>query len=95
MMQDFGCSEFIFCSDSGLGRKKNRLFNSFGNRSYVITHSLKKLKAEDRDIALNPAQYKLIGSKKFVDLSALDESDETVFNSIYYKEVPVTTGELD
>lgn len=95
VMQDFGCSEFIFCSDSGLGSKKNRLFNSFGNRSYVITHSLKKMKAEDRDIALNPAQYKLIGSKKFVDLSTLDESDETVFNSIYYKEVPVTTGELD
>lgn len=95
VMQDFGCSEFIFCSDSGLGSKKNRLFNSFGNRSYVITHSLKKMKAEDRDIALNPAQYKLIGSKKFVDLSTLNESDETVFNSIYYKEVPVTTGELD
>ena len=95
VMQDFGCSEFIFCSDSGLGSKKNRLFNSFGNRSYIITHSLKKMKAEDQDIALNPAQYKLIGSKKFVDLSTLDESDETVFNSIYYKEVPVTTGKLD
>ena len=47
VMQDFGCSEFIFCSDSGLGSKKNRLFNSFGNRSYIITHSLKKMKADD------------------------------------------------
>ena len=48
VMQDFGCSEFIFCSDSGLGSKKNRLFNSFGNRSYVITQSLKKMKEEGR-----------------------------------------------
>lgn len=47
VMQDFGCSEFIFCSDSELGSKKNRLFNSFGNRSYIITHSLKKMKADD------------------------------------------------
>ena len=94
-MQDFGCSEFIFCSDSGLGSKKNRLFNSFGNRSYVITHSLKKMKEEDRNIALNPKQYRHLGSEKFVDLNTLDETDEDVFNSIYYKEIPMVTGKLD
>ena len=95
VMQDFGCSEFIFCSDSGLGSKKNRLFNSFGNRSYVITHSLKKMKEEDRNIALNPKQYRHLGSEKFVDLNTLDETDEDVFNSIYYKEIPMVTGKLD
>ena len=95
VMQDFGCSEFIFCSDSGLGSKKNRLFNSFGNRSYVITHSLKKMKEEDRNIALNPKQYRHLGSEKFVDLNTLDETDEDVFNSIYYKEIPLVTGKLD
>lgn len=31
-------------NEQGLGSKNNRFFNSFGNRSYVITHSLKKLK---------------------------------------------------
>lgn len=95
VMQDFGCGEFIFCSDSGLGSKQNRFLNSVGNRSYVITHSLKKLKEENRSIALNPAQYKLTGSEKFIDLSTLDEADEAVFNSIYYKEIPVVNGELD
>lgn len=95
VMQDFGCSEFIFCSDSGLGSKKNRLFNSFGSRSYVITHSLKKMKEEDREIALNPKQYKRLGSEKFVDLSTLDETDDAVFHSIYYKEIPMVTGNLD
>ena len=50
VIRDFECSDFIFCSDAGLGSKNNRFFNSFGNRSYVITYSLKKMKKEERDI---------------------------------------------
>ena len=95
IMKDFNCSEFIFCSDSGLGSANNRAFNSIGNRAYVITHSLKKMKQEDRDIALNPTQFRRVGSTGFIDIRTLDETDEEVFNSIYYKEVPVVTGDLD
>lgn len=95
ILQDFNCSEFIFCADSGLGSAANRRFNSLGNRAYIITHSLKKMKQEDREIALNPTQFRKIGSAGFIDLRTLDESDEDVFNSIYYKEVPVVTGNMD
>lgn len=95
IIRDFGCSDFVFCSDAGLGSKSNRFFNSFGNRSYVITQSLKKMKKEDRDIALNPTQYRAPGSNKKIDLRTLDESDETIFNTIYYKEIPVVTGNMD
>ena len=95
ILQDFNCSEFIFCSDAGLGSISNRQFNSIGKRAYIITHSLKKMKREDRDIALNPTQFRKVGSTCFIDLSTLDETDEEVFNSIYYKEVPVVTGNMD
>ena len=95
IIRDFGCSEFIFCSDAGLGSMGNREFNSMGNRAYVITHSLKKMKKENRDIAMNPTQFRKVGSKKFVDIRELDETDENVFNSIYYKEVPVVTGSMN
>lgn len=95
IIRDFGCSEFIFCSDAGLGSKSNRFLNSFGNRSYIITQSLKKMKKEDRDIALNPTQYKALGSNKTIDLRTLDENDEKVFNTTYYKEIPVVTGNMD
>ena len=95
IIKDFHCSEFIFCSDAGLGSSKNREFNSIGNRAYVITHSLKKMKQEDRDIAMNPTQFKKVGSDKFIDISKLDENDEDVFNAVYYKEVPVVTGKMD
>lgn len=42
VIRDFNCSEFIFCSDAGLGSLNNRFLNNFGNRAYVITYSLKK-----------------------------------------------------
>ena len=95
ILQDFDCSEFIFCSDAGLGSANNRRFNTLGNRAYIITHSLKKMKKEDRDIALNPEQFRKLGSDRFIDLRTLDEKEEEVFNSIYYKEIPVVTGNMD
>lgn len=95
LIRDFGCSEFIFCSDAGLGCVKNRFLNSFGNRAYVITYSLKKMKEEDRAIALAPTGFKLPGSDEMIDISTLDESDPAVFQSVYYKEIPLVTKDMD
>lgn len=94
VINDFECSQFVYCSDSGLGSKKNRLLNTTGGRSYVITQSLKKLKKDVRETALSTSQYRKIGSNKFIDLNDLDEEDPEVFNSIYYKEVPYDSNEL-
>ena len=95
VIKDFNCSEFVFCSDAGLGGKSNRFLNSFGNRSYVITYSLKKMKKEERELALLPTQFKIPGSNKLIDLRTLDESDPKVYNTIYYKEYPLVTGDMD
>ena len=74
IIRDFDCSEFIFCSDSGLGSLNNRRFNSFSRRAYVITHSLKKMKEEERKAAMDPTQFRKIGSQEFIDLRTLDET---------------------
>lgn len=95
IIRDFACSGFVFCSDAGLGSKSNRRFNSFGNRSYVITQSLKKMRGEDRQTALNPKQFRRLGSDKFIDISTLDESDPDIYETIFYKEVPVVNGNMD
>lgn len=95
VIKDFDCSEFVFCSDAGLGSKSNRRFNSFGNRSYVITQSLKKMREEDRQTAWNPKQFRRLGSDKFIDISTLDESDSDIYETIFYKEVPVVNGNMD
>lgn len=95
VIKDFGCSEFIFCSDAGLGSRANRRFNSLANRSYVITQSLKKMRKEDREIALKPTQFKKPGFDKWIDISTLDESAPEVYETIYYKEIPVVNGNMD
>lgn len=95
VIRDFGCSKFIFCSDAGLGSKSNRLLNSFGNHAYVITKSIKKMNAKDKEIALDPSQYRQIGSRKFVNLDKLDETNEEVYNSIYYKLIAVADDGVD
>ena len=95
VIRDFDCSEFISCSDAGLGSAKNRFLNSFGNRSYVIAYSLKKMKKEERDIALKPTQFRVPGSDKMIDLRTLDETDSETYSTVYYKELPLVTGNMD
>lgn len=95
VIKDFDCSEFIFCSDAGLGSKSNRRFNSLGNRAYVIAQSLKKMREEDRGTALEPTYFKKPGSDKWIDISTLDESVSEVYETIYYKEIPVVNRNMD
>ena len=95
IIRDFQCSDFIFCSDAGLGSRANRRFNSLGKRSYVITHSLKRMPTEDQDAALDPSFFRAVGSERTIDLRTLDETDEKVFQTIYYKEIPLVTGNMD
>ena len=66
VIRDFGCSEFIYCSDSGLGSQNNKLLNDTNGRAYIITQSLKKLEKEVRSTALDPNQYRKLGSNRFI-----------------------------
>lgn len=53
------------------------------------------MKEEDRKAAMNPAQFRKIGSEKFIDLRTLDETDDEVYNSVYYKEYQLVTGDMN
>lgn len=44
---------------------------------------------------MNPAQFRKLVCSRFIDLRTLDENDEEVFNTVYYKEIPVVTGSMD
>lgn len=95
IIKDFECSEFIFCSDAGLGSLNNRRFNSFGKRAYVITHSIKKMKEKEKALALSPSYFRKVGSDAFVNIDTLDESKEEVYHSIFYKELPYDNGGMN
>ena len=47
VLSGFGCQKFIYCSDAELGSESIREFNHMGERTYIVTQSIKKLKKEE------------------------------------------------
>lgn len=90
VIQDFGCQKFIYCSDAGLGSETIRNYNHMGERAFIVTQSIKKLPAEDKEWALNKKDFKRLSDGKTVDITNLTEDD----NEIYYKDEPYTPHSL-
>lgn len=85
IMRDFELSKFIVCTDSGLSSDANRKFNNYGERSFITTQSIKKLKADLKDWCLTPTDWELEGSKKKYDISELEDTPENR-KKIFYKQ---------
>ena len=86
IMRDFELSKFVVCTDAGLSSDANRRFNNIGERSFITTQSVKKLKAEYKKWALDPTGWELEGSKKKYDISALEDTPENR-KKIFYKQM--------
>ena len=55
-----------------------------GERAYIVTQSIKKLKKEEKEWALSPQGFKRVSDDKTVDISKLPEDDK----GLYYKDEP-------
>lgn len=90
VLSDFGCQKFIYCSDAGLASENIRHYNHMGERSYIVTQSIKKLKKEEKTWALNPQGFKRVSDDTPVDITKLPDDDK----GLYYKDEPYTTTKL-
>ena len=90
VLSEFGCQKFIYCSDAGLGSEKIRNYNHLGERAFIVTQSIKKLRAEDKEWALNKKGFKRVSDDTPIDLSDLPDDD----TGLYYKEEPYTPHTL-
>ena len=90
VLGDFGCRKFIYCSDAGLGSESIREYNHMGERAYIVTQSIKKLKKEEKEWALSPQGFKRVSDGAPVDVTELPEDDK----GLYYKDEPYTTKKL-
>ena len=93
LFDEFGKTKFIYCSDAGLASEDIRYFNHLGERSFIVTQSLKKLKEEYREIALDPGNYRRMSDNMPVDIS-----NPAVFedkDAVYYKETPYDGKKVD
>ena len=90
ILGEFGCQKFIYCSDAGLGSESIREYNHMGERAYIVTQSIKKLKNEEKEWALSPQGFKRVSDGTPVDITKLPEDDK----GLYYKDEPYTTKKL-
>ena len=90
VLRDFGCQKFIYCSDAGLASESIREYNHMGERAYIVTQSIKKLKKEEKEWALSPQGFKRVSDDKPVDITKLPEDDK----GLYYKDEPYTTKKI-
>lgn len=90
VLGEFGCQKFIYCSDAGLGSEDIRSYNHMGKRAYIVTQSIKKLKKEEKEWALNPQGFKRVSDDTPVDITKLPADDK----GLYYKDEPYTTKKL-
>ena len=90
VLGEFGCQKFIYCSDAGLGSESIREYNHMGERAYIVTQSIKKLKKEEKEWALSPQGFKRVCDDTPVDITKLPEDDQ----GLYYKDEPYTTKKL-
>lgn len=91
IVKDFQLGQFVYCSDSGLASQTNKQFNSIQNRAYIITQSLKKLKKDDREVALRHTGFLELGSKssKRINIDDIEFNCEDNLNRVFYKELPI------
>ena len=94
IMKDFQLSKFLVCTDAGLGSFANRNFNTKGERTYVVTQSLKQLASEYQAEAMSNIGWHLLGSNKHVDLSKIEKYNSKDKN-MYYKELIIERTHTD
>ena len=61
-----------------------------GERAFIVTQSIKKLKKEEKDWALNMQGFKRVSDDTPVDITQLSPDDK----GLYYKDEPYTTKKL-
>lgn len=85
ILRDFELSKFVVCTDAGLSSDANRRFNNIGERSFITTQSIKKLKEDLRNWCLDVTGWHTEGSKNTFDISKLEDTPENK-KKIFYKQ---------
>ena len=84
ILSDFDLSRFVVCTDAGLASDNNRKFNNKGERAFITTQSIKKLKAHLKEWALGPKGWSLDNDDKIYDITELDEKKDK--DKVFHKE---------
>ena len=84
ILSDFKLSKFVVCTDAGLASENNRRFNNEGERAFITTQSIKKLKKHLKEWSLDSKNWHLADHAQPYDITQLDE--ETYQDQCFFKE---------
>lgn len=94
VMEDFGLSRFVVCTDAGLSSEANRRLNSAGERQFVTATSPKRLKSHLKRWALDRSGWRMQGDPdagREWDLDGVAEAleegsaDPAMYGRTFYK----------
>ena len=89
LADNFSLSDFVVCTDGGLGCVENRMYNQTEGRDYITVLSLKKLRPHLQDWILNPEEeWMYAGCKEGITLKeAYEKFDkETLKTMTFYRD---------
>lgn len=89
ILDDFSLAKFVVCTDAGLSSADNRKFNNKGERAFITTQSIKKLKKHLKAWALATDGWSLDGVRGKFDITKIEETEESkekYRDCIFYKE---------
>lgn len=95
IIDEFGMSKFVVCTDAGLASNANRKFNTVGERAYITTQSIKKLNKDLKEWSLDNEGWRIVGDKsiKKYDISKINEDEH--YETIFYKERLIDKGSYE
>lgn len=76
ILDDFSLAKFVVCTDAGLSSTANRKFNNKGERAFITTQSIKKLKKHLKTWALAMDGWSIDGLKGKFDIAKIEETEE-------------------
>jgi transposase len=77
ILEDFSLAKFVVCTDAGLSSADNRKFNNLGERAFITTQSVKKLKKHLKEWALATDGWHLDGISETFDINKIEQSEES------------------
>lgn len=95
IISDYHMSKFVVCTDAGLASKANRKFNDIQNRAFIVTQSIKKLKADLKEWALSTEGWTKYGQRSKKKYSIANLNPKTDYDTIFYKEQWIDQGSFE
>lgn len=98
ILDEFSLAKFVVCTDAGLSSTNNRKFNNKGERAFITTQSIKKLKKHLKTWALATDGWSLDGLQGKFDIAKIEETEELkekYKDCTFYKERWIKEDDLE